>query len=99
MTASFYDVLPPTDQKPVKPAGEWNSSRIFVQGNHVEHWLNGSKVLEYELGSEQVKAGVAASKFKKFPDFGTKIKGHIMLTDHHDEAWYRNLKIRELPAR
>ncbi len=99
MTAAFHDVLPPTDQKPVKPAGEWNSSRILIQGDHVEHWLNGVKVLAYELGSEQVKAGVAASKFKKFPDFGTKIKGHLMLTYHHDECWYRNVKIRELPAK
>ena len=97
-TASFYDVLPPAADKPLKPVGEWNSSRILVQGNHVEHWLNGAKVLEYELGSEAVMAAVAASKFKNSVGFGTKIKGHIMLTDHQDECWFRNLKIRELPA-
>jgi hypothetical protein len=95
-TASFYEVLPPADDKPLKPAGEWNASRIVVKGNHVEHWLNGKKVLDYELGSDAVKAGVADSKFKKYPDFGTKLTGHIMLTDHTDEAWYRNIKIREL---
>ena len=97
-TASFYEVLPPAADKPLKPAGEWNSSRILVQGAHVEHWLNGQKVLTYELGSDAVKAGVAESKFKKYPDFGTKLTGHIMLTDHTDEAWYRTVKIRELPA-
>jgi hypothetical protein len=97
-TASFYDVLPPAKEKVLKPAGEWNSSRILLQGNHVEHWLNGAKVLEYELGSETVKAAVANSKFKNAAGFGTKIKGHIMLTDHGDEAWFRNLKIRELKA-
>ena len=98
-TASFYEVLAPAADKPLKPVGEWNLSRVLIQGNHVEHWLNGAKVLEYELGSEAVKAGVASSKFKNAPGFGTKIKGHIMLTDHQDECWFRNLKIRELPAR
>ena len=95
-TASFYDVLPPSDDAPVKPPGEWNHSRVLVQGNHVEHWLNGAKVLEYECGSEQVKAAVAKSKFRSVKGFGEKIKGHILLTDHRDEAWFRNLKIREL---
>ena len=95
-TASFYQVLAPVEDKGYKPAGEWNSSRILVKGNHVEHWLNGKKAIEYELGSDAVKAAVAESKFKKYPDFGTKIKGHIMLTDHQDEAWYRNIKLREL---
>jgi hypothetical protein len=98
-TASFYEVLPPAADKPLKPPGEWNSSRVLIQGNHVEHWLNGAKVLEYELGSDVVKAGVATSKFKNAPGFGTKIKGHIMLTDHQDECWFRNIKIRELPAK
>ena len=97
-TASFYDVLPPAADKPLKMVGEWNSSRILVQGNHVEHWLNETKVLEYELGGEAVMAAVAASKFKNSAGFGTKIKGHIMLTDHQDECWFRNVKIRELPA-
>jgi hypothetical protein len=97
-TASFYEVLPPADDKPLRPAGEWNSSRIVVRGKFVEHWLNERKVLTYELGSEAVKTGIAGSKFKKFPDFGQKIRGHIMLTDHQDEAWFRNIKLRELPG-
>ncbi|MBI5774487.1 MAG: DUF1080 domain-containing protein [Verrucomicrobia bacterium] len=95
-TAAFYDVLPPADDKPVKPGGEWNSSKLVVKGKHVEHWLNGKNVLTYELGSAEVKAGLEKSKFKKFPDFGEKITGHIMLTYHQDECWYRSIKIREL---
>ncbi len=95
-TASLYDMLPPAPDAPVKPAGEWNHSRIVLRGNLVEHWLNGRKVLSYELGSPALKEAIALSKFKKFPDFGEKIRGHIMLTDHQDEAWFRNLKVREL---
>ncbi len=96
-TASFYDVLPPDPEKPLNPVGEWNHSRVLVEGNHVEHWLNGKKVLEYELGSPELKAAIAQSKFKKAPGFADKIKGPILLTEHHDEASYRNIKIRELP--
>jgi hypothetical protein len=97
-TASFYDVLAPKLDKPLKPPGETNQSRIVVQGNHVEHWLNGAKVLQYELGSPEVLAAVARSKFKDVAGFGTKIKGRILLTDHGDEACFRNVKIRALPS-
>ena len=93
-TASFYDVLPPAKDKKLKPVGEWNSSRILVQGNHVEHWLNGAKVLSFDLGSDEVKAALAKSKFKSIETFGTKVEGHIMLTYHSDECWFRDLKIR-----
>ena len=92
-TAAFYDVLKPTSV-PTKPPGEVNQSRILVRGNHVEHWLNGVKVLEYECGSDAVKAAVAQSKFKDTPGFGNKIKCHILLQDHNSEVWFRNLKIR-----
>lgn len=98
-TASFYDVLPPSLKKRLRPVGDWNSSRVLLRGDHVEHWLNGAKVLEYELGSDAVKAAVAASKFKNAAGFGTKIAGHIMLTDHQDECWFRNIKIRELSGK
>jgi hypothetical protein len=95
LTGGLYDVLKPVGAK-AKPMGEVNQSRILVKGNHVEHWLNGEKVLEYECGSEAMKAAVAASKFKNTPGFGQKIKGHFLLQDHHSEVWFRNLKIREL---
>ncbi len=94
VTASFYDVLAPTGSH-AKDPGEWNSSRVIVKGNHVEHWLNGTKVLTYELGSSEVKEAVSQSKFKTVAGFGTKIKGHILLQDHGGEIEFRNLKIRE----
>jgi hypothetical protein len=97
-TAAFYDVLAPAADKPRQPAGAWNASRLVVRGARVEHWLNGVKVLEYELGGEAVKAGLAASKFRDQPRFGEKIRGHLMLTDHADACWFRNLKVRALPA-
>ncbi len=98
-TATFYDVLPVQTPTKVKPVGEWNQSRLVVQGNHIEHWLKGEKVLSYELGSVEVKAALAQSKFKNEKGFGDKIKGHLLLTNHKDEAWYRNLRIRELPEK
>jgi hypothetical protein len=98
-TASFYDVLPPKDHAPVKFAPDTNFSRILVQGLHVEHWLNGEKVLEYQLGSDEVKAAVAKSKFKKVEGFGDKATAHILLTEHHDEASFRNIKIRPLTVK
>ena len=95
-TASFYDVLPPAEERPLKPAGEWNHSRVLVRGNHVEHWLNGKKVLEYELGSEEVLKAVQDSKFRKVEGFGKPQNGHILLTYHNDPVSYRNIKIRSL---
>ncbi len=96
-TAAFYDVLPPARDKPLRPAGDWNQSRILVEGNHVEHWLNGRRVLEYELGSSAVKEAIARSKFKGVAGFGTRIKGHILLQDHGDEVCYRSVKILSPP--
>jgi hypothetical protein len=97
-TAAFYDVLPAGPHRPLKLAPEINHSRIIVQGNKVEHWLNDELVLTYQPGSDEVKAAVAASKFKDVPRFGSKFRGHILLTEHSDDAWFRNVKIRELPA-
>jgi Domain of Unknown Function (DUF1080) len=92
-TASFYDVKSATT-RPTKPVGEWNTSRVVVQGNHVEHWLNGTKVLEYELGSAEILAAVQDSKFKTTAGFGTKKPGHILLQDHGDAVCYRSIKVR-----
>ena len=96
VTASFYDVLKPIVTPPTKPVGQINRSRILVKGNHVEHWLNGVKVLEYECGSDEVKAAVAESKFKNIQDFGNRLKAPLLLQDHHSQVWFRNLKIRDL---
>ena len=96
-TGTFYVVLP-RDVKLAEPVriDKWNQSRIKVQGKKVEHWLYGQKILTYTLGSDRVLEGVAKSKFKKFPGFGKKVTGHILITDHKDECSFRNLKIREL---
>ena len=97
MTGTFYAVLPrDVKDAPLKAPGEWNHSAIKVDGKKVEHWLNGKKILSYELGSERVLNNVALSKFKKFEGFGKKVTGHILITDHKDECSFRNLKIRVL---
>lgn len=94
-TASLYDALPPTGH-PVRPAGEINRSRILVHGNHVEHWLNGVRVLSYETGSDELAAAKAKSKFKNEAKWGAKFATPILLQDHHDEIWFRNIIIRPL---
>lgn len=80
----------------VKPIGEYNAVRIVVNGTHIEHWLNGVKIVEYEIGSADWEARVAASKFAKMPGYGRNRKGHIVLQDHGDKVWYRNIRIRPL---
>ena len=97
-TAALYDAIAPPANKPLKPAGEINSGRIVVNGMHVEHWLNGVKVIEYELESPALMAAKAKSKFKDEPGWGTKLKGHILLQDHGDEVAFRNIRLRTLAA-
>ncbi len=94
--ASAYGLYAPHSDV-TRPAGDWNSGRILVYARHVEHWLNGTKVLEYELGSSDWRARVAASKFAAWPDYGTAPEGHISLQDHNDPVDYRNIRIRTLP--
>lgn len=95
-TASNYDMHAAVATKPVKPAGEWNTSRIVANGDHVEHWLNGAKVLEYDLNSAEWKKLRNASKWKDAAGYGQSKKGYIDLQDHGNEAWFRNLMIKEL---
>jgi len=91
---SIYQLVAAPDTKKLNPAGEWNSGRIVAKGNHIEHWLNGEKVAAIEYGSEDWKTRFKASKYKKYPDF-SKQGGEILLQDHGDEVWFRNLLIRE----
>ena len=79
-----------------RPAGEWNEGRLVVNGTHVEHWLNGEKVVEYEIESEDWAARVAASKFAEFANFGRVRRGRIAIQDHGNEVAFRNVKIRPL---
>ena len=88
--------LDPAPRGVVRPAGEWNEARIVKRGDHVEHWLNGEKIVEYELGSEEWNEKVAASKFAEWPEYGTARRGHIGLQDHGDPVWFRNIRIRVL---
>jgi hypothetical protein len=82
----------------VKPFGEWNKTRIIVKGNHVEHWLNVQKVVEYDLNSPDWKAKVAASKFSKYPNYGLAKAGVIGIQgDHPGSLALRHIRIRELP--
>ena len=82
----------------VKPFGEWNKTRIIVNGDHVEHWLNAKKVVEYDFGSPDWKAKVAASKFAKYPNYGLAKKGYIGIQgDHPGSLELRRIRIRELP--
>ena len=94
--ASLYDLIPAPEDKGYR-GGFFNTAIIKVNGNHVEHWLNETKVLEYERNSQMWKALVDYSKYKVWPGFGTAEEGHILLQDHGDEVWFKNIKIKVLP--
>ncbi|MGH9658496.1 MAG: 3-keto-disaccharide hydrolase [Bryobacteraceae bacterium] len=92
---SNYAVNPPVKDV-TKPVGEWNSVRLIARGPHVEHWMNGVKLLEYDFGSPDWEARVKASKFATMPGYGRAPRGYIVLQDHGDLVTYRNIKIRPL---
>jgi hypothetical protein len=94
--ASLYDLIPAPDDKEMAPVGEWNAARIVSQGSHVEHWLNGKKVVEYERGSPEYRELVAESKYKIWKDFGERPEGPILLQEHGSTVSFRNIKIRQL---
>ena len=95
LQGGLYDVLPPIN-KINKPIGEWNHARIISKGNHVEHWLNGRKILSFERGTPEWDELVSKSKFVENPGWGTPTESPILLQDHRDAVSFRNIKIRRL---
>ena len=94
---ALYDLIPCDPNKQVNPIGQWNHVLIISHGTHVEHWLNGKKILEYDRGSAAFREAVALSKFKNIPDFGEWPDGHILLQEHGSAVSFKNIKIRVLP--
>lgn len=92
---SLYDLIPAPENKPFRN-GFFNTAMVVVEGNHVEHWLNGVKLLEYERNTDEWNAIVQTSKYKDWPNFGNAEEGLLLLQDHGDEVWFQNIKIKEL---
>jgi hypothetical protein len=94
---ALYDLYAPTKDT-TRPISDWNDVRLIANGNHIEHWLNGVKVVECEIGSDDWKNRVAKSKFKDRPNFAKATKGYIVLQDHSGKIEYRNIRVRPINA-
>ncbi len=92
--AGLFDLIPPPEEIAINPPGEWNKVRIILDGNKVEHWLNGEKVLEFDRKSLAFRELVSLSKYAELEKFGELDQGHIMLQGHRDEVSFRNIRIR-----
>ncbi|MEO6289025.1 MAG: DUF1080 domain-containing protein [Ginsengibacter sp.] len=92
---SLYDLVIP-QHKQLKPVGEYNTAKLIVKGNHVEQWINGSKVVEYDLGSPEMTSLLSKSKFKNNPEYGKSPDGLIMFQHHGQKVWLKNIKVMRL---
>ncbi|MDT8401699.1 MAG: DUF1080 domain-containing protein [Bacteroidales bacterium] len=97
--ADYAMYVPDREKKTLNPAGGWNSSRIVFDNGHVEHWLNGEKILEFEAWTDEWFELKKSGKWENEPDYGLSSVGHISLQDHGSKIWFRNMKIKELPGK
>ncbi|MFP4488968.1 MAG: DUF1080 domain-containing protein, partial [Bacteroidales bacterium] len=97
--ADYAMYVPDPEKKSLKPAGEWNSSRIVFDNGHVEHWLNGEKILEFEAWTPEWFELKNSGKWEDAPEYGLAHSGHISLQDHGSRVWFRDMKIKELPRK
>jgi hypothetical protein len=95
-TGSCFGMYTSPASKKINPLGQWNTSKIVVKGNHIEHWLNSDKLFEYEINSAEWKKLKSEGKWKDEPQYGQKEKGFIVLQDHKSEAWFKNIFIKQL---
>ena len=91
----LYDLIPPSVEASL-PVGQWNQVQLIVNGAHVEHWLNGQRVVQFERGCQMMQALISNSKYKDKPGFGEAAKGHVLLQEHGDKVWFRNIRVRTL---
>ena len=94
--ASLYDLIRADKPEGLMDKYGWNTAWVIVQGDHVEHWLNGTKVVEYDRNTQEFNALVQYSKFARNEGFGNFAEGHILFQDHGDQAFFRNIKIKRL---
>jgi hypothetical protein len=95
---ALYDLVPPK-KRAARPIGEWNQARVVVDGARVEHWLNGTKVVEFERSGVALMALIARSQWRTTVGFGKNQRGHVVLRDQGHEVWFRNIKVRRIVAR
>jgi hypothetical protein len=96
---ALYDLIAPNEKKKLMPVGEFNHSLLIVRGNHLEHWLNGARIVDAEIASPEMEAAIAASKYKDIKSFGQKAPTVLLLQEHGSDVWFRNLKIRPISDR